>query len=217
MFIYFHRNPKTYEIFYVGMCTHLGRSRDFTLKARSEQWKEYVTECGKPVVQIVQKNLSFDMAEKWEMFYIELLGRKIKGGQLVNKECGGNKAESLKDYWIKHPERNPCFKPENIKRLKENHPMRRPEIALKVSLSKIGKKRSPETIEKMRKSKIGWHNSFNSKPVIQIDIETGETINTFISLTHALRHVGKSERNHYMAQVCEGKREIAFGYKWKYA
>lgn len=64
----------------------------------------------------------------------------------------------------------------------------------------------------------------NSKPVLQIDMKTGEILNHFKSATHAARALGKPNGNKGITKVCKkyrnpnsGKRYLsAYGYKWEY-
>ena len=52
--------------------------------------------------------------------------------------------------------------------------------------------------------------------VNQIDIETGQIIQTFESAMAAARFLGKSKGSH-ITEVCKGKGKTAYGYKWEYA
>lgn len=259
MFIYFHRNPKTYEIFYVGMATRISRAKDFSPKARSTEWHKYVAECGKPIIEVAEDGLAKKEAQQLEIHYIKMYGRILEGGILVNVDTGGNLGANLVEYIKAHPELNPSFKPEHSARMKANNPMHvaenvekirkintgkkaSPETRLKQSLLKKGKpstqpkgyKHSPETIErlkiinkeimnrpevieKQRLAKIGKRNIKNSASVHQIDINTSQIINTFPSITDALISLGKSIKHGNISQVCKGKRNIAYGYKWQHA
>ena len=90
MIVYFHRNPVTYEIFYVGIASQKGRAqRPYKKDNRNKYWHHTVNKYGNPIVQIVHTGLTKDDACKWEIFYISLLGKKINGGQLVNIADGG--------------------------------------------------------------------------------------------------------------------------------
>jgi hypothetical protein len=55
------------------------------------------------------------------------------------------------------------------------------------------------------------------RPVCQIDIETGEVLNTFSSQADALRSLGKTTYDNHISQVCRGLRRSAHGYGWQYA
>ena len=86
-----------------------------------------------------------------------------------------------------------------------------------------GKKQSQETIKK-RIKKLKGHvvteetrkkiGIANGKPVAQIDIETNEIINTFVSASEAGRKTNINSSK--ISAVCNGKRKSTGGYKWKY-
>jgi hypothetical protein len=102
MLVYFHRNPKTYQIFYVGIASENGRiERPFKKDNRNRYWTHVVEKYGNPIVQIVLCNLEKEKALEWEKYYIKLLGKKTHGGQLVNLSDGG---ESNEGYT--HTEKN---------------------------------------------------------------------------------------------------------------
>ena len=86
MVVYFHRNPLTLEIFYVGIGND---KRPYSKKCRNNFWKNYVNKYGNPVIQIVYSNIDKKEACRLEVFYISLLGNKVNGGQLVNISDGG--------------------------------------------------------------------------------------------------------------------------------
>ena len=54
-----------------------------------------------------------------------------------------------------------------------------------------------------------------SKPIIQLDKNTEEILNIFPSITKAYDFLKKQHSGH-IAEVCNGKRKTAYGYKWKY-
>lgn len=84
--VYLHRNPKTQEIFYVGIGNET-RPRD--KNGRSSSWKKYVKKNGYEV-DIIMKGLSLRKAMSEEKRLIKLYGRKCKGeGNLVNIDSGG--------------------------------------------------------------------------------------------------------------------------------
>lgn len=56
-----------------------------------------------------------------------------------------------------------------------------------------------------------------SKPVIQLDKETLKEIQLFNTAADASRALtGKPEGGTHISEVCTGKRQTAYGYKWKY-
>lgn len=88
MVVYFHCNPVTYEVFYIG----IGRRADraFTFGGRNFLWNKYVIDNGKPIVRIIHTGLDKEDACLMERFYIMIYVRNANGGQLTNLAKGGN-------------------------------------------------------------------------------------------------------------------------------
>ena len=55
-----------------------------------------------------------------------------------------------------------------------------------------------------------------SKVILMIDKDTGDILQTFPSIEAAHRFLGKQSGGH-IAAVCRGKRQTAYGYKWRYS
>jgi len=55
-----------------------------------------------------------------------------------------------------------------------------------------------------------------AKKVQQIDIKTGEIINTFDAICDALEYFNKLGISGHIGCAASGKRKMACGYKWKY-
>lgn len=51
--------------------------------------------------------------------------------------------------------------------------------------------------------------------IYQIDLKSGEVLNTFKSPAHAAKILGVKNRSH-ISEVCNGKLKQAYGYNWKY-
>lgn len=84
--VYLHRNPKTQEIFYVGIGVET-RAKD--KKGRSSAWNKYVNKHGYET-DIIMKGLTPKQAQSEEKRLIKLYGRRCKGeGNLVNIDSGG--------------------------------------------------------------------------------------------------------------------------------
>lgn len=90
MIVYFHRNPKTYNIFYVGIASeNFRKDRPYRKDNRNNYWHHYVNKHDGFIVEIVGGNLSIGEATILERFYISIFGKKINGGRLVNLADGG--------------------------------------------------------------------------------------------------------------------------------
>ena len=64
---------------------------------------------------------------------------------------------------------------------------------------------------------LGKRNISKHKKVIMIDLNTNLSINTFDCITDALKHLGRDLKSGNITSVCVGRRNNAYGYKWKYA
>lgn len=84
--VYLHRNPKTQEIFYVGIGVET-RAKD--KKGRSSAWNKYVNKHGYET-DVIMRGLTPKQAQSEEKRLIKLYGRRCKGeGNLVNIDSGG--------------------------------------------------------------------------------------------------------------------------------
>lgn len=76
-----------------------------------------------------------------------------------------------------------------------------------------------ETKKKISKSLKGKYiGKLNacSKKVEQLDLN-GNVLNTFSSIREAGRFLGDERKNAHIVDVCNGKRKVAWGYKWRYS
>ena len=84
----------------------------------------------------------------------------------------------------------------------------------KISESHRGMKHTEETKSKMSKSHKGVFNIKTSKPVLQLDKDTGEVIREWPSAREVQRQLGYAQAS--ICNCCNGKLNQAYGYKWKY-
>ncbi|WMU08192.1 putative intron-associated endonuclease 1 [Clostridium phage vB_CtyS-FA70] len=107
------------------------------------------------------------------------------------------------------------FSEEHRKKLSESHKGKQfsEETKKKMSESKKGRHLPEETKKKISESKKGANNP-RSKPVLQLDKETGEVIAEFAGIKEAERVTGI--HNSHISRVCRGKRKSAGGYYWQY-
>lgn len=84
----------------------------------------------------------------------------------------------------------------------------------KLLLANIGRKQTEESIKKRIETltENGYYKKI-SKQVVQLTLD-GEYIKTFPSINAAAKSLNKLMGN--IQQCCKGKRNFAYGYKWKY-
>lgn len=79
-----------------------------------------------------------------------------------------------------------------------------------------------EWVTRKQNSNHGHHNerlkrstkNSHGKPVLMLDLETGEAIREFVTCSEAARSVGVSKT--CISKCCLGKSRTAGGYCWKY-
>ncbi len=156
--VYFHINPLTNEVFYVG----IGKpERAFSKENRNSDWMDIVKQFGY-IVDVIEENLSWAEASIKERFYIKKIGRKDLGlGTLVNLTSGGQGGE--------------CSEQTKEKISKSNKGKRRtPEQKEKMRNSKLGSKASDETKLKLSKASKGNKRRLGSKASDETKLKMSE-------------------------------------------
>lgn len=62
-----------------------------------------------------------------------------------------------------------------------------------------------------------YNTRFNTVAVNMLDKKTGKLIETFESISKALKFLDKDKDKGHIKAVCTGNRQTAYGYKWQYA
>jgi len=189
-YIYFHRNPITKEIFYIGL--GLDRRAWDKGRGRNKHWINYVKKHGNPIVEIVHNDLTLEQAANKEQYYIKLYGRVgyEENGILVNKSEGGESG-SRGIKWSEQSIKN------RNKKLK-------------------GRKFTAEHSSKISAAKQNhpsYQNRKNNKQIYQKDL-AGNIIKEWNTIKEASSSLELSEM--YIIQCCKGKREQYKNYKWEY-
>ena len=88
-YVYAHLNPKTNEIFYIGLGT--GKRKNEFKSGRNKHYINYVKKYGFPLVEILKENLTKEEACSLEIELITKYGRRgiEPKGILLNKSKGG--------------------------------------------------------------------------------------------------------------------------------
>jgi hypothetical protein len=75
-YLYYHKNPNTKELFYIGIGTNK-RAWDFT-SGRNPHYKNYIKKHGEPIVDIIKGNITvkgtFDIHfnfVSWDIYHFE--------------------------------------------------------------------------------------------------------------------------------------------------
>lgn len=173
-YIYIHKNPTSFEVFYVGQGS-LQRGypdRAFSKRSRSYWWNNYVKKYGLPIVEIILYCIDKEEINKMESFYIKKYGRRdLSEGSLVNLTDGGDgtgpwsiearKMQSDRMSGSNHPMYGKKHTLEWIKNNSISHMGKKAtdETRKKMAVSKIGSKRSEETKKRMSEAHSGENNA----------------------------------------------------------
>lgn len=72
-----------------------------------------------------------------------------------------------------------------------------------------------EFLRQLWKGKRQGKDNVCSIKIEQLDLD-GNSIQVFNSIREAGRFLGDVRKNAHIADVCKGKRKVAWGYKWRY-
>lgn len=244
-YIYLHKRLDTNEVFYVGRGTVNKRasgkcdtntySRAFAKHTHNIQWLR-ITEKTLWTVEVIEDNLSWEESISSEIFYIKKYGRmNLKEGSLVNYTDGGEGSKGLiaSEFSIltqknrmgsdKNPMKSPHNRLKQSIRMKEDNPMKNPDVQKKVSDAnkqlwingtdnhpRKGKPRedlkirnltnnpmkNPETVEKIRQIALNRNNKGGNSPNAKkvIDITTGIS---YLSIKECMVGMGISHTSIY--------------------
>lgn len=95
--VYQHLNPKTKEVFYIGIGLHERRAYSFYKSHRSGFWAKYVAKHGEPIVEVISRPNTYEEAKELEIALIKKHGKRADGtGVLVNLADGGDGSPGVK-------------------------------------------------------------------------------------------------------------------------
>src|SRR5690606_36123715 len=134
-YLYRHIRLDKNEPFYIGIGSDSNYKRAYSVHNRNRHWKNIVAKTNYEV-EIVLDELSWEQAANKEKEFIALYKRKLDGGCLCNLTLGGEGVLG--------------FKPPK-------------ELVERLTAKKIGRKQSPEHIEKRSAKMRGSGNHFFGK------------------------------------------------------
>ena len=192
-YVYTHSNPKSKEIFYIG----IGKGNRAWNKwaGRNKFWDNYVNKHGFEV-ELVAENLTRNQAGKLEMDLIAHLGRRQidEGGVLVNRSTGGDGGSvgytHTEEYKQKMSEsrKGKCTRKER----------------------KLSKEAKSKISQKLKARPVTW-----SKSVLQFD-KQGNFVKEWDNMQVAKRETGAKN----IFEVASGYKNQMYkssgGYVWKY-
>lgn len=165
--------------------------------------------------------------EKAKAIEITLIAHYKKLGISYNLSDGGDGTESITE----------ANRRAISERMQKNHPMKgkhhTPEARAKISEANRKRVYTEEQKEQLRKAgelgrkkmkDRGWKRSEESikkqvekisNPVLQLDL-SGNILREFPSTRVADEYMNHGKRCNHIADVCNGKRQTANGYRWKY-
>lgn len=144
--VYQHLNPKTKEVFYIGIGLHERRAYSFYKCQRSDFWAKYVSKHGEPIVEIISRPDTYEEAKELEIALIKKYGKRANGtGVLVNLSDGGDGSPGVK------PSKETIEKRSATVRGTK----RSLEARMKISAALKGKVRSEQHKENISKAKSG--------------------------------------------------------------
>ena len=191
---------------------YIGKT-NFTIEKR---WKEHCQDCQKDClnkrplysamkkygienffIEEVEQLETPQQAEEREKYWIEYYG-SFKYGYNATK---GGDGKSYADYELIYALWN---EGKNIKEIQEITNYDCLTISCALSINKITAE------EKKRRGRICIQ-----KPVAKLDKNTLQILKVYASVEEAYRDLNKQTSGH-IADVCRGKRQTAYGFRWKY-
>ena len=223
-YIYFHKNPSTNQIFYIGLGSHIlyqKYKRAENIKQRNQHWKNYINKHGNPIIEIIHDNLTQKEACELEIKYINMFGRKHYeyNGILVNESLGGEGGKQgiivSKETKIKQSLKlKGISKPKGFgDKIRNNRDHK--AAGQKASLSNqkhytSGSDRNQKISQKLKGRKVDW----TGDNIIQLDLN-GNFIKEWPSIRQAGLEIAGTN-GETIRKCLKGLQKTACGFKWKY-
>ena len=225
-YIYFHKNPSTNQIFYVGLGSHVlyqkyKRAKD--IKQRNQHWVNYINKHGDPIIEIIHDNLTQEEACGLEIKYIDVFGRKHYecDGILVNESSGGEGGKqgiiTSKETKIKQSLKlKGKPKPEGFgDKIKNNRDHKSAGQKSGISNTNMGhyiknSNRNIKISEKLKGRIVTW----TGDNIIQLDLN-GNFIKEWSSIRQAGLEIANTN-GETIRKCLKGLQKTAYGFVWKY-
>jgi hypothetical protein len=209
IYIYTLKDPLSDDVKYCGKTNNIkvrlsGHLKDKRYNKEKCQWITYFKLKGlKPILEVIDI-VDDDNWDFWEKYWISQL--KTWGFDLFNKTDGGEYSVT----GFRHTE-------EAKKKISDSQIGKKLNIEWRKNISngKKGIKFSDNHLKNLSLSHIGQSNS--NKSIYQIDINTGEILKKFNSITDAYKELKLNFKNSSLiSSACNDKVKVAYGYYWCY-
>lgn len=246
IYIYILKDPLSGDVKYCGKTNNIkvrlaGHLKDRRYNKEKYQWIFDIKSKGlKPILEVIDI-VDDDNWDFWEKYWISQL--KTWGFNLFNKTDGGEYSVTgfkhtdetkkkiselqlgriLNDEWrknislgrigIKFSDKHRENISKSISKLYNDNEYYRYSLSNRVNFL-------ISTDINYRKKISDSHKNFipnNNKRIFQIDINTGDILNEFNSITDAYKKLGLNFKNSSLiSSACNGKVKVAYGYYWCY-
>lgn len=210
IYIYILVDPITNDIKYCGKTNNIkvrltGHLKEKKYNIEKSEWIKNIKSLGlKPTIEIIDEVDDNDW-DFWEKYWISQL--KTWGFNLFNKTDGGE--YSVTGFNHTAESKDKISKSQLGRKISK-------EWRKNISEGRKGIKFSDNHLKNLSLSHIGQISN-NKKSIYQIDINNGEILNKFDSITNAYKYLKLDIFNSgLISSACKNKVKSAYGYYWCY-
>ena len=153
------------------------------------------------------REIAVEDLNRLEIYYIGLYDSYLNG---YNSTIGGDGVVGLKLT----PEQIEKVRKANLGKTIPIEQRRKASIKIKAILNTSEMKTKLSNIRKGKPNPKAMNES-NCRPILQLSL-SGKFIKEFDSIKSAIQNLGIKAATSNISNVCKGKRNSAYGYKWKY-